>query len=402
MDYSNYVQITESIYKELMSSELSNNIGLHAGTSGVALFIAYYDKIVNLKTSVNQRIMDILEYNIERINSGHWQHSICSGISGFGWLCEHLRKLRMLKEEDVEFLDDIDGFLYSKMIFDIKNGNYDYLHGALGVGAYFLSRFKKNKSPEFLKILLEELEKTGIPCESDAIKWMSKLNVEGKKGYNISLSHGMSSIAAFLVCLHQLKFETEKVEKLLVQTITYILHQMTYNENSISYFPSYSKESNSRDHYSRLGWCYGDLGISYTLWRAALVLDNKEWEIIALRVLYHNCKRFDLQMNGVKDAGLCHGSAGISHIFWSLYQNTRIPEFRRASDYWLNITIQMFKNANGLAGFKVWRTEELGGTIFSDFLLDGFSGIGLTFLSRMGRYILSWDECIMLNYEIED
>jgi|GEM_PF-4455906 hypothetical protein len=44
----------------------------------------------------------------------------------------------------------------------------------------------------------------------------------------------------------------------------------------------------------------------------------------------------------------------------------------------------MFKNANGLAGFKAWRTEESGGPIISDSLLEGFSGIGLTSLSRMG------------------
>jgi len=43
----------------------------------------------------------------------------------------------MLDKEDIIFLDDLDPFLYKKMIIDIKRGNYDFLHGALGVATYF-------------------------------------------------------------------------------------------------------------------------------------------------------------------------------------------------------------------------------------------------------------------------
>lgn len=38
--------IVDSIYKELMSCNLSGNIGLHGGTSGIALFLSYYDNII--------------------------------------------------------------------------------------------------------------------------------------------------------------------------------------------------------------------------------------------------------------------------------------------------------------------------------------------------------------------
>ena len=94
-----YIQVIENIHKELMASELSDNIGLHAGTSGVALFLAYYDRIIRKKKEVNPRVMEILEHNINHINSGSRLHTICSGISGFGWTCEHLKKLGMLTKE---------------------------------------------------------------------------------------------------------------------------------------------------------------------------------------------------------------------------------------------------------------------------------------------------------------
>jgi lantibiotic modifying enzyme len=393
-----YMQVIENIHKELMTSELSNNIGLHAGTSGIALFLTYYDRIIYKKNKISPRIMDILEHNIERINSGIRMHTICSGISGFGWFCEHLVKLKIMDRDDIQFLDDLDFFLYKQIITDIKKGNYDYLHGALGVATYFLSRFERKDIPGYLKELLTELENSAIPCENDTVKWISVLDHEtGEKGYNISLSHGMSSIAAFLIKLHQLNFETERTSRLLTQTIKYILIQITYIEGSISYFPSYAKESCKNGYYSRLGWCYGDLGIVHILWQAAIILKNREWENTAIQILYHTANRRGLQENAINDAGLCHGSAGVAHIFWNLYLKTNINKFRETADYWLNITMQMGKYTDGLAGFKAWRKEKYGGPVKSDSLLEGIAGIGLVLLSQLKCDEITWDKSFMLS-----
>ena len=246
--------------------------------------------------------------------------------------------------------------------------------------------------------LLTELEKSAIVCENGTVKWISVLDHEtGEKGYNISLSHGISSIAAFLIRLYQLNFETERVARTLTKTIMYILDQITYTKGSISYFPSYSKESSAGNSFSRLGWCYGDLGVASILWRAAIILENKEWEIIAIRILIHNCKRCDLLENAINDAGLCHGSAGVAHIFWTLYLNTRMRVFKEATDFWLNVTMQMAKYADGLAGFKAWRAEKFGGSIKSNLLLDGIGGIGLALLSQLNSSKVAWNECFMLS-----
>jgi len=394
----NHIQIIENIHKELMASELSDNIGLHAGTSGIALFLSYYDRIIFGKNEISSRVMEILEHNIECINSGKLLYSICSGISGFGWLCEHLRKLEMLNREDIEFLDDLDPFLHKQMIFDIRKGRYDYLHGALGAGMYLLSRFDKKDVCGYLEELLTELEKSGIECENGGIKWLSVLDYEtGREGYNISLSHGMASMAAFFIRLHQLNFETKRVDKLLTQTITYILDQITYTEGRESNFPSYSKESNTGNFNSRLGWCYGDLGIAHVLWQAAVSLKNKVWEDTAIQILLHNSNRRDLQKNNIMDAGLCHGSAGVAHIFWNLYLNTRVQKFQETTDYWLSITMQMAKYTDGSAGFKAWLTEKHGGFVKSDSFLEGISGIGLALLSHLQSDKTVWDECLMLS-----
>ena len=395
---SEYMQIIENIHKELMTCELSENIGLHSGTSGIALFFAYYSRVILKKNEIYYRVTEILEHNIECINSGNYLHTICNGISGFGWLCEHLKKLCILNKEDVKFLDDLDFYLYRKMMTDIKQGNYDYLHGALGVATYFLSRFDKKEILLYLDDLLTELELSGVESENGAVKWISVLNqVTGEKGYNICLSHGMSSIAAFLIRLHQMNFETKRVDKLLTQTVIYILAQITYTEGAISYFPSTSIESSHGNYSSRLGWCYGDLGIAHILWQAAVVLKNKKYESTAIQILRHTSNRFDLQANGIRDAGLCHGSAGVAHVFWNLFLKTGQKEFKESTDYFIDITMQMNKYDDGLAGFKAWNKDEHGGPTKSASLLEGIAGIGIVLLSRLTEGEIAWDECIMLS-----
>lgn len=393
------LEIVDSIYKELMSCDLSGNIGLHGGTSGIALFLSYYDNIILQKNEISQRVFHILEYNIQWINSGKKIHTLCRGLSGFGWLCEHLRKMDMLSDVNIEFLDDLDHVLYKQMIYDIKHENYEFLHGAIGVGTYFLSRFDKNKEViGYIEELLIELEQKGILCESNSVKWLSVLNFQtGEKGYDISMSHGMSSIAAFLIRLHQLNFEVERVERLLASTIAYILEQITYKEGSISYFPTHSKESGYGLVYSRLAWCYGDLSIAHVLWRVAILMNNKELENTALRILYYNSNRLDLQSNGICDAGLCHGTAGIAQIFWNIYLNTHINKFKETTEYWIHQTIQMAKHPDGLAGFKAWNTDEYGGGYVNSVgLLEGIAGIGLVLLSQLTEKKLVWDESLML------
>jgi lantibiotic modifying enzyme len=393
-------QIIENIHEELITSELSDSIGLHSGTSGVALFMAYYNRIIRCTNEISPRIMEILEHNIECINAGYQEHTINNGISGFGWLCEHLRKMDMLNREDIKFLDNLDPFLYNKMIFDIQQGNYDYLHGALGVGTYFISRFDKIDVHGYLEDLLTELEKSGVECENGTVKWISVLNYEtGEKGYNISLSHGTTSIAAFLIRLYQLNFETDRVNRLLIRTMMYILDQITYTEGSISYFPSYAKESSSGKYYSRLGWCYGDLGIAHILLQVAVVIKNEKWRTIALQILLHTSNRRNLQENMIMDAGICHGSAGIAYVFWNLYKNTGVQAFCETTDYWLEHTVKMAKYTDGLAGFKTWSPKNIGQYIKSDTLLEGISGIGLVLLSHLKSNEITWDESLMLSLE---
>jgi len=116
-----------------------------------------------------------------------------------------------------------------------------------------------------------------------------------------------------------------------------------------------------------------------------------------MEVLLHAAHRRGLPENRVQDAGICHGAAGIAHIFNRLHRNTGRMEFKDAADYWYVETIKMAKFDDGLAGYKTYYTEAYGGWQPNDNFLVGIAGIGLCLLSFVVEEDPAWDECLLLS-----
>ena len=125
-------------------------------------------------------------------------------------------------------------------------------------------------------------------------------------------------------------------------------------------------------------------------------MHRQDWIDKALEVLiFAATKRRDLQQNRVRDACFCHGTAGIGHIFYRMWWNTRMPEFKDVANYWFNETLKMSKFEDGLAGYKVWHTED--GYVNQMGILEGIAGIGLALLSYYYDMEPTWDECLLLS-----
>jgi lantibiotic modifying enzyme len=370
-----------------------NGIGPLAGVSGKALFMFYYSRYTG-----NSIYADIGEQALARaleiINNDYLYRTYCTGISGFAWTCEHLVRHGFIESEDIAFLNGLKSYLLSSMEYDFAKGNYDFLHGGLGVGYYFMAR--KNNHKEIRK-LLECLEQTAEKMPDGSWKWKSILNSKKQRmGYNICLSHGMSSIVACMSKLYRQNPELSKAKEILSGAVKYIIRQQV-PQLQISYFPNYSLESDDSILIpSRLAWCYGDLGISQALLQASIALDDAELRYFATDILRYSCSRKEPKTSFVMDAGLCHGATGIAQIFQRAYHETNDLIFHDTANYWLEKTLEMAKFDDGLAGFKKWAgNEKQWETCYS--LLEGITGIGLCFLSALDNKLLSWDECLLLS-----
>jgi len=287
----------------------------------------------------------------------------------------------------------LDIYLLKCMKKEFTNNHYDFLHGGLGVGYYFISKRPGNNRDN--KTLYFWLKDSAITCADGSLKWESRLHNSDKTIINISLSHGISSIVAVLAKLCNLYPKSIEARNILFNTVKYILQQQLPVPKT-SLFPSCSLEYDINPQSSRLSWCYGDLGIAQAILQAAKALGNKHIEDISLKILLYNCSRRKMLENGIMDAGICHGASGISHIFNRLYKNTKIEAFKKTSVYWMKKAIEMAHFSDGLAGFKTWRGDK-GEWINELSLLEGISGIGLSILSQLNPDLMNWDECLLLS-----
>lgn len=383
--YVSYIDFTKSCY------------GLLSGASGISLFLNEYSKVCGkgkylllAESYVESALDDIF-------NDPMPQGSFCNGISGVLYLLSYFEKHGTFK---CDISCDVDDYLYSYLKFEIDNNHYDFLHGALGIAFCFLTRFHHNSLTN--RVISETLLFLQSSLVSDKTKgtskWISK-SIKNEDEYNISLSHGMSSIVVFLLKMYQQTeyYDKDDLKMMIESAVGYILMQEIDHDKYGSFFPYIAIESSKSISKSRLAWCYGDLGIATTLYQAGTMLDRQDWIEKSLEILQFAASwRRDLKDNMVFDACFCHGTSGIGHIFYRMWYYTRIPEFKESADYWFEKTIEMASFEDGLEGFKIWNT--LTHSYDNSYgLLEGVAGIGLALISYAYETEPTWDECLLLS-----
>ena len=103
---------------------------------------------------------------------------------------------------------------------------------------------------------------------------------------------------------------------------------------------------------------------------------------------------------GVVDAGLCHGAAGLGHLFNRLYQATDEPKLADAARYWFGRALEMRSPGSAGAGFsallephsKLWRPEPG--------FLTGAAGVGLALLAATSDVEPAWDRLLLLSVPV--
>lgn len=387
--------------KEIADCLLKNNIAkkniLIDGIWSEIFFLFYYSKYKQSQKHYDIAI-NLLEDSIKKINNSIPYYSFSGGLAGIGF------SLQLLEEGFIEpfFSDsyhDLDDYLYPIMIKQINKGNYDFLHGAMGVGLYFLKRKKRN--PEvtpYLTTLINGIEKDAIIINNDQIAWQSILDEEtNRTGINLGLAHGISSIIIFLVKCISEDIEKETSIKLITKAINYMLVQEIKSKDSINnHFPSWV-EPDKINQNERMAWCYGDLGVGLAIWLAGKTLNNKDWKEKAVEIFKNSTTRRDLHVYHIMDACFCHGTSGIAHFYNRIYHYTDYEPFKETALYWYDQTLKMAKYNDGVAGYKTWHIKKYGGLKNEYGILGGVSGIGLALISAVSDIEPNWDECLLLS-----
>ncbi|WP_118952397.1 lanthionine synthetase LanC family protein [Taibaiella helva] len=385
-----YEDILEEIATELISSKqlYQSNYGLLSGLTGSALFFEEYGK---LRKDYAIHAEDFVEEAFLSIANKKPYAPYCAGISG---ACAGIDFLYRHQYEDDEmpfdFVDaEIDDYLYRAYTELLQKGNLDFLHGAVGMGFYYLERIKSGQGSfrEQTDLLLRHLQEHAI-WEGKHVKWSQ--GGEGK-GFNISLSHGMSSIIVLLSKLLE-NGGSDKVDikELLQGAVHYILDQEIDASQYGSLFPYASKE-NGDIKMSRLAWCYGDLGIGIGLLSAAKALADPSLQHKALAIFDFCANRRDLAENMVSDTSICHGTSGIAVIYHDLYLKTGNQRYQETAQYWLEQTVKLYREKKifYLMDQDQYDTQRMS-------LLEGKAGVGLVLLNVHFNVSSGWPGFLLL------
>ncbi len=392
-----YKNILNQIVTNTRKSSLHNyGPGLLTGKSGVALLLFYYSRLVNDKTYAKDA-GDLIIDAFHSIKEGFNFPTFCDGLSGFAWTVEHLVQNGFISRKDVPFLDDLDEVLYKQMLKQIKNAEYDFLHGAIGIGVYFLDRAEETKKCiEYLDELIYELDRQSITNKNGSIKWECVTDLEnGAIGCNIGLAHGMASIIAFLAKYVEFVNNQKKALVLLNGAVKYVLSQRLDVIKHGMNFPNVVFNDNLLTKNRKIGWCHGDTGIAIALYNAGKVTKNVAWQNIAISVMSDSAKIRNLKLDNFKDPGLCHGSIGIAHMFNWFYNETKNKIFKEASAFWLNETLKKQKFKKSIEDFEKWFPGE--SNYKQEYsLLVGVTGIGLSLISVLSNEF-KWDRCLLIS-----
>lgn len=379
----------------------STTPGLLGGYTGAALFFAYYHQLTGKKKYL-QKVYQLLERSVHDIAETPLPFSHCSGIAGMVWNIQHLIKAGFVNEDGMEdIFEEVDEVLGTEMLRALQQGQHDFLHQGLGIALYFLERGDHPQAKAYLEALVSGLEATAVKTAA-GITWKDHLTglvdrPPGEVSFNMGLAHGVPGIISILGMIHQKGIAVTQTNDLIRKGISWILAAENSPEEGLtSLYPVLVDASHQAltGKQSRLGWCYGDLGIATLLLNTGTWLQDDTYQEKALHIFHHTLEHRNIKNGSVHDACLCHGSAGIAHIYRRAWLQTKDPILLTGATHWLQQTLQMSTHKDSPGGFRYF----VNGAYENNYgILEGVAGIGLALIAAIDQDMdPAWDRCILL------
>lgn len=403
MDYKKSTGKTLQNISIALDSFTENNAspGLLGGYTGAALFYAYYYQLTQKRKHLN-KVHQLLERSVHDLAGTALPYTHCSGIAGIVWCIQHLIKTGFAGEEGLEdIFEEVDEVLGVEMISALQQGGYDFLHQGLGIALYFLERTQYPVAVKWLETAVYTLQGTAIETPA-GITWQDHLTgladtPANGTSFNLGLAHGIPAILSILGMIHSKGIAVTQTADLLRKGIAWLLAcKNSPDDAGKSLYPVLVDIHHQAltGRQSRLGWCYGDLGIATLMLNAGNWLNENSYKEHALHIFHHTLQQRNAQNGSVHDACLCHGSAGIAHIYRRAWLQTKDPALLNGATYWLQYTLQINTHQEGPAGFCFYGKGEYENSYG---MLEGIAGIGLSLIAAIDPDTNpAWDRCILL------
>jgi len=378
---------------------------LSDGAAGLAVLFTYLAQTHTNHEYATQALA-FLEHAMDAVATTPMEPALHGGFIGVGWTVAHLMG-RLIEPGKDDPNTAIDEFLVNYVSHTPWRHTYDLISGLVGFGVYALERLPDPVAVRCLEEIITRLAElaqesdegiTWLTAASLLPEWQRKRFPHGY--YNLGLAHGIPGIIALLGHVYTAGVAGNQARHLLEGAVPWLLaHQIEDPERS-GFADWHTRED--RPSRARLAWCYGDPGVATTLLLAGRAVGEPAWQQAALTIARRAAQRPAAQ-SGVVDAGLCHGAAGLGHLFNRMYQTSGDPVLGEAARYWLEYTLTLRRPGRGIAGYLAWSEDDDNPSDWQadPGLLTGAAGVALVLLAAsggpLGALEPAWDRSLLID-----
>jgi hypothetical protein len=400
----------------------AGNPSLAGGTAGLALLYGYLARTQGAPDYAATAVR-LLQQATAAVADKPGSASLYGGLTGVGWALAHLRgRLPGLDgEEDLAAIDEV---LLDHLCQSPWSDDYDLISGLVGFGVYALERVARpepskgvgpgartpfedsGRATQCLQRVVDRLAETAEhSVEGFTWKTSSALIHPEDRGmfprgyYNLGLAHGVPGVVALLgqVCAAVSRLVPgesgdgpETARALQEGAVQWLLARQ-----GAGGFAAWLEPGKDADKPAPLGWCYGDPGVAAALLGAARCVAKSAWEREA-QAIARRASRRPADQAGVVDAGLCHGAAGLGHLFNRMFQATGEAGLAEAARFWFEQALTMRRPGRGIGGYEAWLPGDMT-WVTQPGLLIGAAGIALVLLAAATPLEPCWDRMMLVN-----
>jgi hypothetical protein len=396
------VAVAQEIAAALRGAPPAGSAGL-TGEAGIALLYAYLDRALPGRGH-GDVALELLGREMERMAEPGVAPGLFAGFAGVAWAIEHLTG------HLIDPTDDPAGEV-AEVVADLLARSpwpreLDLMSGLVGFGVYGRERLPRPWGRECLERAVAQLAATAEERPA-GIAWRSRpewLPAPTRATYpegnsNLGLAHGQPAAIALLARAADLGVAAETARGLLPRAVAYLLSNRL-PPGGRSAFPAVDAPGRAPIP-ARLAWCYGDLAVASALLAAGRLGGEPAWRAWEeeARGLARAAALRDEGSAGARDACLCHGTAGIAHLFNRLHHATGDEALAAAARAWYARTLAERRPGEGIAGFRFQGMDAAGEETWCDDpgLLDGAAGVALALLAAATPIEPEWDRVMLLS-----